>query len=262
MNAWRNGCCAALLVTLVALVAAGVAAGASAARIEGPFGRGASQVWLLVPKGRVRSIVVFGHGWKSSPPMPASSWIEQFRPWLDHLVANGSVVVFPRYQIGRDDSIGSARAVAYRRGLETAFAHLPGKGTPVVAAGYSFGGSLAFSYAANARRWRLPRPAAVDAVFPAGPIAGAPLPVLGRTVRVLIQVGDRDQEAGSAGAAAFWAWLKSHPRTRKRYDVLASTPGLSMTHSAPKRADRAARRAFWRPLDMLIGWARRARPSR
>ncbi len=250
------------IVTAAVFLSGGSATSvAEASRIEGPFGRGAAQVWIVLPKGQARSIVVFGHGWKLSQPVPSLAWVDQFRPWLDHLALRGNAVVFPRYQIGTNDSGGSARLVAYRRGLSAAFARVR-RPVPVVVAGYSYGASLAFYYAANARRWRLPSPFAVDSIFPAGLIPGSPLPPLAPTVRVLVQVGDQDTEAGPAGASAFWAWLHGHPRNRKRYQVIASTSGLAVTHAAPKAAGSAARRAFWQPLDALIAAARRTvKPS-
>jgi dienelactone hydrolase len=241
----------------VASVAAFAAPPAKPARVEGPFGRRASQVWIVLPHGRPRSIVVFGHGWKVSPPARPRAWVDQFRPWLDHLAARGSAVVFPRYQTGGNDSVGPARVAAYRRGLTHAFLRLRAPGTPVVAVGYSFGASLAFYYAAEARSWGLPRPVAVDAVFPAGLVPGSRLPRLDPRVIALIEVGDRDTEAGAAGASSFVSWLRPHPSRNKRYVVLASTPALAMTHAAPKAANAAARRAFWRPLDGLIAAARR-----
>jgi hypothetical protein len=253
---------AVVIATPVAVLAVALAGSAGSrlagARIEGPFGRGAAEVWLVVPPARPRSIVVFGHGWKLTQPVPPLAWVDQFRPWLAHLAARGNAIVFPRYQLGGNDALGMPRLIAYRQGLATAFARLR-PGLPVIAAGYSYGASLAFYYAADAPRWRLPRPKAVDSIFPAGPIAGAPLPPLRRTVRVLIQVGDRDTEAGAAGASYFWAWLRRHPANRKRYAVVASRPGLVATHAAPKATGPAARGAFWRPLDALISTARKER---
>ena len=72
-------------------------------RIEGPYGRGGGEVWVVVPDRPVQSVVVFGHGWKLAPPSTAYSWVGQFRPWLDHLAADGSAVIFPRYQLGVGD---------------------------------------------------------------------------------------------------------------------------------------------------------------
>jgi hypothetical protein len=245
----------AVVVAVIALATA-VGSTAQAARVEGPFGRGAAQVWIVLPKGLPRSVVVFGHGWKLAPPVPPLAWIDQFRPWLDHLASRGNAIIFPRYQFGANDSLGTPRVLAYRRGLVRAFVRLGRPHVPVVAAGYSYGASLAFYYAANAHRWRLPVPAAVDGVFPAGLIPGTPLPLLAPTVRVLIQVGDQDTEAGAAGASSFWAWLRRHPAARKQYEVVASVAGLVATHKAPKETGPAARQAFWQPLDTLIAAAR------
>ena len=246
---------AALVATV--LVLGGVAPAAHASRVEGPFGRGSAQVWLVLPTGAARSVVVFGHGWKHAPPVPALAWVDQFRPWLEHLAARGNAVIFPRYQLGTGDSLGLPRVLAYRQGLATAFRRLGRLRVPVVVAGYSYGASLAFTYAANAAAWRLPRPAAVDGVFPAGIIPGVPMPPLADSMRVLIQVGDRDTQAGPAGAAALWTWLAGHPASRKRYVVVRSQPGFVAAHPAPKATGPAARRAFWQPLDALIAAARR-----
>lgn len=221
-------------------------------RVEGPAGRGAAQVWVVVPTGPIRSVVVFGHGWKVAPPSPSYPWVGQFRPWLDHLAANGSAVVFPRYQLGGDRP-GAATAAAFRRGVALGLARLRVH-VPVVAAGYSYGASLALAYAANARRWGLPAPAAVDAVFPAAPVAG-PEPPLPSSTRVLLQVGDRDVVAGRSGADTFWRLLRGH--AAKRYEVVRSRGGLVATHAAPKESTAAARRAFWTPLDALVAAARR-----
>ncbi len=221
-------------------------------RIEGPFGSGAAQVWILRPQGATRSVVVFGHGWKAAPPSRARPWVRQFTPWLEHLVGAGSTVIFPRYQLGGDVP-GPVIVDAYRRGLARAFA-LVHASVPVVVMGYSYGATLAVTYAANASRWGLPSPVAVDAVFPAGLVPGVPLPPLAARVAVLVQVGDRDTVAGRPDAAPVWAWLGGH--ARKRYEVVASHDGLVAEHAAPKLSTPAARRAFWAPLDALIAAAR------
>jgi acetyl esterase/lipase len=226
--------------------------------LKGPYGSGADGVWLLLPRSPPKSIVVFLHGWKVAPPSPSYPWVGQFRPWLDHLVAGGSAVLFPAYQTGQDGQ-EPARVASMRAGLEAGFGRLPHRGLPVVVAGYSYGASLAFYYAANARRWNLPEPAAVDAVFPAGPIPGAHLPRLGARVEVLIEVGDRDTVAGRGGADAFWSWLSDRHGARQRLVVVRSSSGFSAEHAAPKLSTPPARAAFWRPLDALITGARRIR---
>ena len=225
-------------------------------RIEGPYGRRGGEVWVVVPDGPLRSVVVFGHGWKLAPPSPAYSWVRQFRPWLDHLAAGGSAVIFPRYQLGVGDAQDATRVHDFAAGVRTGYALLRRPNVPVVVVGYSFGASLAFYYGANAAAWRLPLPSAVQAVFPAGMIPGAPLPQLSRSVRVLIQVGDADTEAGSAGADAFWSWLATHPSARKHYQIVRSSARLVATHAAPKSPSAAAQQTFWAPLDRMIAHAR------
>jgi hypothetical protein len=234
--------------------------GSAVDRVAGPYGRGAATVWLVVPNAPMRSIVVFAHGWKTlasgGPPFPGHPWVDEFRPWFDHLAAAGSAVIFPAYML-----LGAAgdatRVQDFEAGIRAAYVKLGRPALPFVACGYSFGGSLAFYYAADARAWGLPRPRAVQAIFPAGMIAAAPLPKLDRSVRVLIQVGAADSEAGSGGANQFWGWLAGHPAARKRYQVIRSTPQLAATHAAPRSAGAAAQREFWYPLDRLIAAARR-----
>jgi dienelactone hydrolase len=248
----------------LAYVAASGAAGGGRDRLEGPFGRGAAQVWILLPAGAVRNIVVFGHGWKVFPPSAAHPWVGQFRPWLDHLAGRGAAIVFPRYQLGAGDLEGVAQVSAYRAGLTEAFLRLHARARhthpPVIVFGYSYGASLAFTYAADAGGWRLPAASAVDAVFPAGMIPGVTLPTLAPGIRVLVQVGDADTEAGSGGANAFWAWLAGHQPARKRYELVRSTGGFVASHAAPKGTSAAAKRAFWRPLDELIATVDRSGP--
>jgi hypothetical protein len=268
----RRGRAAAALAAAVAVSAsalwgcAGATASATplarspAVRVEGPFGQGASEVWLIVGSNvPVRSVIVFGHGWKTTPPAPGHPWVYEFLPWLDHLVTGGNEVIFPAYQLTATDPADVARVQAYRAAITTGYLHLGRPNVPFVAFGYSFGAALAFYYAANARAWGVPVPRAVQATFPAGMIAGAPLPPLVSSIRVLIQVGDADTQAGTGGAKEFWRWLASHPPARKRFEVIHSTPQLTADHAAPHTYSPAARRAFWLPLDQLVALARAGR---
>lgn len=215
---------------------------AATAHAEGPYGSGSAQVWILRPGGEVRSVVVFTHGWNTRP------WLLRYDPWVRHLVAGGSAVVFPRYQLG-GDAPGPARVEDYRKGLKAAFARLDTT-APVIVAGHSYGGSLALVYAANARRWGLPAPSAVDLVFPAGLLPGVAMPRLDPGVFVLVQVGDRDRVAGRPDAIPILRWLRGHDRTR--YELVRSTASFSAGHESPELASPAAQRAYWDPLDRLV----------
>lgn len=242
-----------MTVALAGMFAAAALAAAPAPAIEGPFGSGASSVWILRPAGQIRSIVVFGHGWKAAPPSVAAPWVRQLAPWLAHLVAHGSAVVFPRYQLGGEDP-SAAQVGAFRRGVAEGLARLHAD-APIVAVGYSLGATLAVYYAADAMRWGLPAPKAFDAIFPAGLLPGVHLDRLGRGVSVLVQVGDRDTAAGRPGAAPIWSWLSGH--ASRRYDLVRSHGAFLAVHAAPKQTTAAARAAFWSPLDALIAATRR-----
>jgi len=248
--------CAAAVIPAVLLAATVHASNHPPDRVAGPFGVGAAEVWLVVPAGPVRSVVVFGHGWKLTPPGPGHPWVDEFRPWLDHLAAAGNAVIFPAYQLSGSDPADATRVQDFDAAIRTGYARLGRPKVPLVAFGYSFGASLAFYYGANARASGLPVPRAIQATFPAEMIAGAPLPQLAGSIRVLIQVGDADTEAGATGANEFWGWLSGHPGALKSYEVIHSTPQLAATHAAPRSAGPAAQRAFWTPLDRLIALAR------
>ena len=215
-------------------------------------GAGAREVWVLRPAGKAKSVVVFGHGW--STPFPVG-----FGPWITHLRARGSIVIYPRYRVGGGDSTTSALA-AFQAGVESAFALIGRLHVPVVAVGKSFGGSAVFYYAASARSWGVPAPTAILSIFPALPIGALPAGRLGESTYVELFVGDADTTAGSAGANAFWRWLSGYRSTRKRYVIVHSRPGFVANHDSAQRTDAIARAVFWKPLDLLIARARRPGP--
>jgi acetyl esterase/lipase len=242
----RRGRFAAAFGVFLACVSAAVAVAARTPRLDQPLGSGADAVWVLRPAGPVRDIVVFGHGW--STPLPS----EGFAPWISHLRARGSIVIYPRYRVSAAEPTASALA-AFRQGLVTAFRSLGALHVPVVALGKSFGASAVFYYAAEARSWGVPAPRAVISIFPALPIDGVlPDASLPASDTAEIFVGAADTVAGSAGADAFWSWLAQHPSAHKRYIVVRSRPGFVADHNSAQRSDPIARAIFWRPLDALI----------
>jgi pimeloyl-ACP methyl ester carboxylesterase len=240
----------AVPVLVVLLLAAGLAARGDAAAPK-PIGKGASQVWVLPSTGKLRSVVVFVHGWTAVRP---DDW---HSVWLDHLRARGSAVVFPRYQEGFPYDIQFETLDNFRRGLVAGFAALKRPNVPVVVAGYSWGGGLAFYYAARARRWGLPVPRAVYAVFPVGLIAdealGAAPPA---TTRYLVLAGDRDEVVGREGADTWWKQLVHVPKARREYRLVHSTKTFQATHESVKVMTAEAHRTFWAPLDALVSQAR------
>jgi acetyl esterase/lipase len=237
-------------LALAAYAASAGSAPASRCSLTGPFGGGRTQVWLLKPAGRPRSIVVFAHGWTAVDP---NDW---HRVRFDHLCAEGSVVLFPRYQ--RDEYDSWQHAVdGFRRGVQIGFGRLGATRLPVVAAGYSLGGALVNYYAGNARAWKVPVPRSVLSIFPTTRVPGRSAGKAPASVRFVILAGDRDEVVGTDGAKDFMRWLARHPAARKTYRLIRSSGTLVAFHEAPKEMTAAATRAFWRPIDVLVADARR-----
>lgn len=218
-----------------------------------PYGEGDGRVWVLTPEdGDVESVVVYLHGWGASLP---NEW---HQVWLEHLLANGSAVVFPQFQDGFDDTF-LATPADLREGLRLGFAALGEPDVPVVAAGFSIGGALSWVYAANAGRWGVPAPRSVYSIFPIDPAQvdpGLDLSALEDT-RALLLVGDQDVVAGSAGADAITRQLTSLPDDLRTTRVVRTSDEFVADHEAPTYVESpAVRKTFWEPLDGLVDESR------
>ena len=206
----------------------------------GPAGANGAYV---VGSSTPSSVVVFLHGWRDVGTGP-------YYDWLQYLAFSGSTVIFPRYQSAAGGSPAQT-LTALRSGIEAGLATVRKKDLPVIVVGYDYGARLAFYYAANAARWGLPAPAAVDGIFPTAAPAGLPAGgAIPATTRVLLQLEPDERSAG----ADLWSRLASHPAARKAYRVVHAAGG----HHAPLVATQASRIAFWPSLDELI---RQATPT-
>ena len=225
-----------MLIRAVASLAIATTLGAATPTpILGPYGRGAAQVWILQPAGPVRDVVVFGHGWKQAAPSPSYPWVGQFRPWLEHLLANGSAIIFPRYQLGYGDAANAARVRAFEDGVRVGYLRLGRPRVPFVMAGYSYGASLSFYYASDASSLHLPVPRAVMAIFPAGMVGGARL----RTLPRRYASSSRSATAMSRPAAA--ARTPSGPGSPATRRIASGTRSFTR-HPASRRRTRRRRK--------------------
>ena len=218
-----------------------------------PYGTGAAQVWVLRPKtGQTRSVVVYLHGYGAYLPF---YWHLQ---WMDHLLEEGSTVIFPRYQAGGDDPF-VLTPYDLAAGLQTGFDAIEYDGEPVVAAGFSLGATLAFVYAARAEEWGVPAPRAVYSIFPVDPVLvdlGLDLSTIENT-KALLLVGDHDDVVGQDGGRELLKGLVGLPRSFKELRLIRTTDHLFATHEAPTVVDNpVVRRTFWVPLDRLVAGAR------
>lgn len=244
------GTVAALSLVLLSS-SAGSSAVAAGCSLSGPFGAGRTQVWLLRPASTPTSIVLFAHGWTATDP---NDW---HRARFDRLCADGSIVLFPRYQLDESDTWPQS-VDGFRRGVQIGFQQLGQTRLPVVAAGYSFGGALVNYYAGNARAWKVPVPRSVLSIFPTARVPGRSAGMPPASARFVILAGDRDEVVGTAGAMDFWAWLKRHPATKKTYRLVRTSAALTASHEAPKETTPASTRTFWKPIDVIVANARRS----
>ena len=240
---------AALAAALVLL--AGCGRGATQDALDEPVGKGADRAWVLEPEGSPQSVVVFVHGLGGPTEILPTNHL----PWLRHLAAEGSAVIYPAYETRP----GGTRAVAHilagvRNGLDA----LGNPDVPLVGIGYSRGGRLVVEWAALRR----PTPKAVLSVFSSqiNPAMEPPIDLrkLDRGMQLRILVGDRDEAVGNAGAAELLERLLAFgfPQQNIRGSVVHSTTDLTADHFAPLDPGPDAQRLFWEPADRLIAAAR------
>ncbi len=230
--------------------------------IATPYGEGAGRVWLLRPAAqRIQNVVVYLHGWGAYLP------VEWHQAWFEHLLARGSVVVFPAYQDGTEEAFFLS-PYHLRDDLDLAFRVLPRRlDVPLVAVGYSVGATLAFVYAGRAREWELPAPHAVYAIFPIDPYEVDPaLDLAGVRGRILVRAGDHDDIAGTIGASTLVNLLPARVRRLADYRIVRSTRHVWVDHELlpASQYDLRVRELFWTPLDRLLDSlaAPRAQPAR
>ena len=185
---------------------------------------------LLVTPSRVRA-----HGKARAcfgRPSPSYPWVGQFRPWLKPRRCEWQRGCLPGLPTGRRHAEPGTRHLPSDRAWR-GILHLHHPGLLIVVAGYSYGASLAFYYAADARRWRLPVPRAVDGIFPAGLIPGAPLKARDRALETRLLRGTRCTEAEQPTRAAHCGLHSTRSSHERMLDPLTGLElGLGLRRQA------------------------------
>jgi hypothetical protein len=214
--------------------------------VVGPIVKGPKGVWIFRPAGKPKSVVVFFHGqggFTEATPV-------NHRPWIDHLVARGSVVVYPRWELTYEGD-PMQYAVA---GIRTAISRVDVSGLPVLVIGYSRGGALAVEYGAVAGKNGLPVPDKIMSIFPTSvgdELHFIDLTPLDHSTGVLFVMGEEDT---TAGVRDLVHRLRAgrFPAQNIKLDFVKSYAGFHTDHFAPMRTSPSARAAFWRPADLLL----------
>jgi pimeloyl-ACP methyl ester carboxylesterase len=242
------------LLLLAPLVALAVGCGGSAKRASGdvaapgPIGNGPREVWFYPAKGDAKSLVVFLHGYGGAREETPVNHV----PWLKHLAARGSDVIYPRYEVGGSldpyPDLDAAIAAARKQFGEP--------DVPEIVIGYSRGGRVGIDYAA-VQAARGDEPAAVLAVFPGLNSPGeklGPLDRLDSKTKLVMMVGDKDTGVGGVGARAILYRLAQagFPADRIQVIGVTSTKTFKATHLSVLETGPGARNAFWKPADQLI----------
>jgi predicted alpha/beta-hydrolase family hydrolase len=239
----------ALLVLLAALAGCGGSSYPDRATATGPIGKGSSGVWIFQPAGKPKDVVVFFHGQGG----PTEATPVNHRPWIDHLVKRGSLVIYPRYELSYEPD----PTPFVVKGVKAAMQRVDTKGLPVLAIGYSRGGGLVVEYGAFAKQNGLPVPNAIMAVFPAGQGDErriVPLTGIDHKTAILLQTGEDDNVVAGGGARFLLGRLQAagFPANRVQTDFVRSQKGLVANHFAPLQTTPAAKAEFWGVADRML----------
>jgi predicted esterase len=212
------------------------------------IGTGADAAYVLFPAKRPwRSVVVYFHGHGDADEITPV----HHRPFLDHVTARGTVVVYPTYEIAPGGSNAASHAL---KGVQAAVKEVSELASlPALGIGYSRGGHLVVDYAAIAPRALKPK--AILSLMPASSEdRPTDLRSIPKGTRIHVVVADHDEVVGIDGALALIDELGAAGFRRRDFDVsVAKTvPGFRATHLSVFQTSAPARRAYWAPADRLL----------
>lgn len=220
------------------------------------------------PKDQKLPLAVFLHGYGGVDPT-------EYRPWIDHLVRKGAIVVFPIYQ-GRTDRDGEKFSDNAFGAVKAALKKLEdGKHTQpdlnkFSVVGYSAGGVIATNLAARAAQQGLPIPKAVFAVTPGGCANCSPFAIRNFTLaqppelgaiapdtKMLVLAGDNDNVVGETGSSKIWESTGQVRAENKNYLLVITDnhgkPALRADHGMATRNPPNAHNFYglWKLFDAL-----------
>jgi dienelactone hydrolase len=208
------------------------------------IGQGPRSYWLFEPdqpqpEGRA-PVVVFLHGWFAVNP-------GFYGAWIDHLVRDGRIVIFPRYQndVGTPPQEFLSNTVAAIHDglgvLHDGVGHVRPDPARFVLIGHSVGGNIAAQIGAMAAdpHADLPQPQALIALMPGEiiPMRNPSLAQIAKTTLLVVIVGEEDVVVGDFRGRQIFTQAEAIPRARKRFILFRSDrhgfPPLVAEHTAP-----------------------------
>ncbi len=216
-------------------------------------GEGDDEYWIFrpaAPEPKEAPVVVFLHGWGGVRPSGYGGWIR-------HLVRNGSVVIFPRFQASLRTPVASMPGNALRA-IKAAWSQLEkGEGprplgNKFVMIGHSIGGFTGANVAASARAAGLPLPAALLFAAPGNgqkniknekmlmPLKG--LDQISADTLMVMVLGDKDRMASDHESLVILQGATAVPEGNKLFLEMHSDthtdPKLHADHFSPMSRDR------------------------
>jgi dienelactone hydrolase len=210
------------------------------------IGQGPRSYWLFEPdqpRPERAPVVVFLHGWFAVNP-------GFYGAWIDHLVRDGRIVIFPRYQndvgtMPQDFLPNALAALNDALGvLHVGVDHVRPDLTRFALVGHSAGGNLAAQITALSAdpHAGIPIPKAVVAVMP-GEVIPTRRPTLDRipaTTLMIVMVGEEDIVVGDHRGRQIFSEATAIPPSHKRFIFFRSDrhghPALVADHAAPTGA--------------------------
>lgn len=207
------------------------------------IGQGPRSYWLFEPdkpRPETAPVVVFLHGWFAVNP-------GFYGAWIDHLVRNGRVVIFPRYQndvgtLPKDFLPNGMAAIHDALGvLSVGKGHVRPDAHQFALIGHSAGANLAAQVAALSSdpHAAIPRPKALVAIMPGEvlPMRKPTLDQIPASTLMIVAVGDEDIVVGDQRGREIFAEATSIPEANKRFILFRSDrhghPALVAEHMAP-----------------------------
>ncbi|GJD35258.1 poly(ethylene terephthalate) hydrolase family protein [Methylobacterium aerolatum] len=196
-----------------------------------------------------RPVAVFLHGWGAVNP-------QSYGGWIDHLVRQGWLVLYPRFQeVNRtrpSDAPANAEALI-KAALDEVATDKEAKPdlSKVALIGHLAGAPMAMDIAGSARKSGLPVPKLIFAAVPGG-IASGPksrgitltnLDDIAPETLIVAMVGDKDSRAADAASKRLLREASAVPAERKLFVRALSDdhgfPAMTATLAAPAGVDTA-----------------------